>query len=124
MNRVDPESVVVKSPQGTHSGYSMQTVVDDKNGLIVGTDVVNEANDSHQLAVQISGAEANVGRKCEMACADAGYSDIVEIERSSLMERSRWFLLSHRGKRPAHLIRVHSPIMLIRTVTCAPRGSA
>ncbi len=52
-----------------------------KNGLIVGTDVVNEANDSHQLAVQISGAEANVGRKCEMACADAGYSDIVEIEK-------------------------------------------
>lgn len=81
VNRVDPESVVVKSPQGTHSGYSMQTVVDDKNGLIVGTDVVNEANDSHQLAVQISGAEANVGRKCEMACADAGYSDIVEIEK-------------------------------------------
>ena len=29
VNRVDPESVVVKSPQGTHSGYSMQTVVSD-----------------------------------------------------------------------------------------------
>jgi hypothetical protein len=59
----------------------MQTVVDDKNGLIVSTDVVSEANDSNQLAVQISGAEANLGHECKMACADAGYSDIVEVEK-------------------------------------------
>ena len=81
VNLVDPESVVVKSPQGTHCGYSMQTVVDDKNGLIVHADVVSEPNDSNQLAVQICGAEADLGRKCETACADAGYSDIAEIEK-------------------------------------------
>lgn len=81
VNRVDPQSVVVKSPQGTHSGYSMQAVVDDPNGLIVSTDVVSEANDSNQLATQIAGAEDNLGRECEIACADAGYSDIVEIEK-------------------------------------------
>ncbi len=90
----------------------------------MGTDVVNEANDSHQLAVQISGAEANVGRKCEMACADAGYSDIVEIEKIESDGKITVVPSQSQGKRPAHLIRVHSPIMLIRTVTCAPRGSA
>ncbi len=81
VNRVDPDSVKVKSPQGTHCGYSMQTVVDDRNGLIAHTDVVSEANDFNQLAVQIEGAEADLGQKCKMACADAGYSDIVEIEK-------------------------------------------
>ncbi len=81
VNQIDPESVVVKSPQGTHCGYSMQTVVDDKNGLIVHTDVVSEANDSNQMAVQIGGAEAYLGRECKTACADAGYSDTSEIAK-------------------------------------------
>src|SRR5208337_4506440 len=81
INRVDPQSVLVKSPQGVHCGYSMQTVVDDKNGLIVHTDVVSEPNDSNQLAVQVCGAEDDLGRKCDTACADAGYSDTTEIEK-------------------------------------------
>jgi transposase len=81
VNLVDPESVVVKSPQGTHCGYSMQTVVDDKNGLIVHTDAVSEPNDSNQLAVQIGGAEADLGRECKTACADAGYSDTTAIAK-------------------------------------------
>src|SRR5208337_1933920 len=57
------------------------TVVDDQNGLIAHADVVSEPNDSNQLAVQICGAEADLGRECKMACADAGYSDIGEIEK-------------------------------------------
>jgi transposase len=81
VNRTDPDSVVVKSPQGTHSGFSMQTVADDKNGLIAHTDVVKEANDFSQLAVQIQEAAKELGRECKVACADAGYSDIVEIEK-------------------------------------------
>jgi transposase len=88
VNRVDPESTVVKSPQGTHSGYSMQTVVDEQNGLIVHADVVSEANDYNQLAVQISGAEADLGCECKTACADAGYSDIVEIAKIESAEKT------------------------------------
>ena len=87
VNLIDPESVVVKSPQGTHCGYSMQSVVDDKNGLIVHADVVSEPNDSNQLAVQILGAEADLDRKCKTACADAGYSDTTEISRLESPER-------------------------------------
>lgn len=40
INRVGPDSVLVKGPQGTHCGHNMQNVVDDKNGLIVYTEVV------------------------------------------------------------------------------------
>lgn len=56
VNRVDPDSVLVKGRQGTHSGYNMQSVVDDRNGLIVHADVVSKSNDLKQLAVQIQGA--------------------------------------------------------------------
>jgi transposase len=81
VNLVDPDSILVQSRQGTHCGYSLQAVVDDKEGLIARADVVNEANDANQLADQVFGAEAELGFECRIACADAGYSDIVEIEK-------------------------------------------
>jgi transposase len=88
VNLVDPQSVVVKSAQGTHCGYCMQTVVDDKKGLIVHTDVVSEPNDSNQIAVQISGAETDLGRECKAACTDSGYSDITEIAKLELVGKA------------------------------------
>lgn len=88
VNLVDPDSVLVQSRQGTHCGYSVQTVVDDKCGLIAHADVVSEANDANQLADQIFGAEAELGHECKIACADAGYSDIVEIEKLESAEKT------------------------------------
>lgn len=81
INRVDPESVLVKSPQGTHCGYNMQSVVDDKNGLIVHTEVVSESNDLKQLAAQIRGAEADLERECKVACGDAGYWEMTQMAK-------------------------------------------
>jgi transposase len=81
INRIDPQSVMVKGRQGTHCGYNMQNVVDDKNGLIVSTDVVSESNDRNQLAAQIHGAGAALGVKCEIACGDADYWDVTEIAK-------------------------------------------
>lgn len=88
VNLIDPDSVLVQSRLGNHCGYSLQTVADDRNGLIAHADVVNEANDLNQLTDQILGAEAELGRKCEIACADAGYSDIVEIEKLESAEKT------------------------------------
>ena len=81
VNRVDPDSTVMQSPQGTHPGYSMQTVVDDKNGLIVHTDAVNDANDSQQLAKQVKAAHKVLDKDCQVACADSGYSDIEQMQK-------------------------------------------
>jgi transposase len=88
VNLTDPQSALMKSPQGTHSSYSLQSVVDDKNGLIVHTDAVSDANDSQQLANQIRGAEDTLDRDCQVACADAGYSDIEQVEKIESEERS------------------------------------
>ncbi len=88
INRVDPRSAQMKSSQGVHPCYAVQSVTDDKKGLIVHVDAVNDANDSAQLSSQIKGAEDNVGHECQIACADSGYSNIEEIEKVESEKRS------------------------------------
>jgi transposase len=46
LNTTDPDCAKVKDKQTFVAGYNMQTVVDNKNGLIVHTDVVAEANNN------------------------------------------------------------------------------
>ena len=81
VNRTDPESNMMKGVQGTHPSYAVHNVVDDENGLIVHTDAVSDANDGNQLAGQVKGAENNLDQPCNVACADAGYSDIDQIDQ-------------------------------------------
>ena len=42
VNQTDPESRVMASAQGSHAAYNVQCVTDDKHGLIVNVDVVND----------------------------------------------------------------------------------
>lgn len=81
INSTDPDCVKVKGRQGTHSGYNGQIVVDEKNGLIVSSDVVNNNNDRQQFAGQIEQAHENLERKCNNACADAGYADTDKLAK-------------------------------------------
>jgi transposase len=79
INRVDPDCCRVHSRQGTHAGFNAQIVVDEKNGLIVNSDVVSENNDLGQLSNQIEQANEVLGDKCKTACGDAGYCNYDEI---------------------------------------------
>lgn len=79
-NTVDSECTRINSIQGTHAGYSVQAVVDERNGLIVSSDVVGENNDLEQFANQINQANETLGSKCEVACADSGYASTEELE--------------------------------------------
>lgn len=88
INRVDSDSALMKSPQGTHPSFAVQSVVDDRKGLIVHTDVSYEANDSQQFAQQVQDAEQTLEKDCEMACADAGYSNIEELEKVESEKRT------------------------------------
>src|ERR1035437_352804 len=72
-NTTDPDCRHLQGRQGTHAGYNVQAVVDDKHGLIVQSDVVDDVNDRHQLENQTSQANAVLGKSCETVCADAGY---------------------------------------------------
>lgn len=81
VNLTDPDCALMKSVQGSHASYNVQSVVDDKNGLIVHAEAVTDATDINQLAKQIEQANEQIGKKCETACADAGYSDSHELEK-------------------------------------------
>ncbi len=80
INTTDSECARMNSIQGSHAGYNAQAVVDEKHGLIVHADVVNENNDRQQFAAQISQANETLGQKCLVACADQGYSTTDELE--------------------------------------------
>jgi transposase len=81
INATDLECTQFRSNQGSHAGYNAQAVVDEKHGLIVSSDVVNENNDCHQFADQIEQANETLGKQCDTACADAGYADVNELEK-------------------------------------------
>jgi transposase len=81
INLTDQDCTRVRGRDGSHAGYNVQTVVDEKHGLIVSSDVVNENNDLHQFSKQIEQAHEALGKKCQVACADAGYATLDELEK-------------------------------------------
>lgn len=81
INITDGDCVKVKSRQGIHAGYNGQIVVDEKHGLIVNSDVVNESNDVNQFANQINQANQTLGQKCRKACGDAGFANTDELKK-------------------------------------------
>jgi hypothetical protein len=80
-NQTDPDCRLIKSIQGKHASYNVQSVVDDKHGLIVQAQSVSEVNDRNQFARQIDRANALMEKPCKTACADAGYADTDELEK-------------------------------------------
>ena len=80
LNSVDPDCVRIKGRQGSHAGYNGQIVVDGKHGLIVNSDVVSENNDLNQFSSQLNQAQEVMGKKCETACADAGFANTENLK--------------------------------------------
>ncbi len=80
-NTTDADCRRMHGRGGSHAGYNIQSVVDEKQGLIVNSDVVNENNDLHQFANQIEQAHETLNKKCQTACGDAGYADVNELEK-------------------------------------------
>ena len=79
INTTDPDCRHVKGRQGVRPGYNLQSVVDDKNGLIVQVDVVNDSNDVQQFGNQIEQANKTLEGKCKIACADSGYANTQQL---------------------------------------------
>jgi transposase len=81
INLTDPDCALMHSIQGSHASYNVQSVVDDKNGLMVHAEAVQEATDVNQFASQIDQANEVLEEPCKVACADAGYADTEELQK-------------------------------------------
>jgi transposase len=80
INTVDPECGRMNLYNRTDAGYNVQSVVDEKHGLIVNMDVTGENNDINQLSSQVFQAEEVTGKRCVTAVADEGYTNVEELE--------------------------------------------
>jgi transposase len=81
VNQTDPDCRIIKSIQGKHAGYNVQSVVDDEHGLIVQAEATAEVNDRNQFARQVNQANEVLEKSCKAACADAGYANTDELAR-------------------------------------------
>ena len=81
INTTDPDCQLMHSIQGTHASYNVQSVVDEKHGLIVNVDAVAACTDIGQFAHQIEQAHAVLPKPCKTACADSGYSQLEDLEK-------------------------------------------
>ena len=79
INLTNPDCAVMHSTQGSHASYNVQSVVDEKHGLIVHAEAVSETSDVNQFARQIEQAKEVLPEPCKVACADAGYADTEEL---------------------------------------------
>jgi len=71
-NFTDPESRIMKGPDGFVQAYNVQVAVDDLQ-LIVGQAVTQETNDKKQLMPMITAIEQQSGDTPAQLLADAGY---------------------------------------------------
>jgi len=70
-NFTDPESRIMKGPDGFVQAYNVQVAVDDQQ-LIIGQAVTQETNDKKQLLPMISTIEQQAGAAPPQLLADAG----------------------------------------------------
>jgi transposase len=71
-NFTDPESRIMKGPDGFVQAYNVQVAVDDLQ-LIVGQAVTQETNDKKQLMPMLTTIEQQSGDTPDQLLADAGY---------------------------------------------------
>lgn len=81
INLTDPDCAIMHSVQGSHASYNVQSVVDDKHGLMVQIEAVNDTSDVNQFGRQIDQANQNLEEPCKVGCADAGYADTEELKK-------------------------------------------
>src|SRR5215813_1411974 len=81
VNLTDPDCAIMHSVQGSHASYNVQGVTDDKHGLLVHVEAVNDTSDVDQFARQIEAANEDLAKVCEVACGDAGYANTEELKK-------------------------------------------
>jgi IS5 family transposase len=65
---------------GFRIGYNVQTVTDAAHGLVVTTAVINQGNDSGQLAAQLARVHKEQNARPQEVLLDAGYATTADIQ--------------------------------------------
>ena len=76
----DPESRLMKSRDGYHPAYNVQTGVDKKSKMIVVAEVTNSINDLDQLPTNVEKTKEQTGIVPKTVEADRGYAELDGIQ--------------------------------------------
>lgn len=79
-NFTDPESRIMKGPDGFVQGYNAQAAVDAKAQIIVAHGLSDGSADSGSLVAMVDAVKANAGRDPDQFSADAGYCSDANLE--------------------------------------------
>ncbi len=79
-NFTDPESRILKGPDGFLQGYNAQIAVEPVLQLIVGQAVVQAANDKKQLLPMLATVKEQSGQKPKQVLADSGYTSDASLK--------------------------------------------
>jgi len=82
-NFTDPESRIMKGPDGFLQAYSGHVAVDAQSQVIVAQGLTNNAADVTQLAPMVAQIKANTGRQAQELSADAGYCSEANLKELS-----------------------------------------
>ncbi len=72
-NFTDPQSRIMKGPEGFVQAYNAQIAVEPALGLIVAQALTQDANDKNQLLPMIDAVKRQSGQKVDEVLADSGY---------------------------------------------------
>ena len=78
----EPEARYMKNRRSFEPSYNAQAVADQKSGMIVAEDVVDEGADNGQLVPMLDMVQENLGATAEETVADAGYFAAAQIAQA------------------------------------------
>jgi len=81
ISQTDRDAKLMRSREGKIPAYNVQLAVDEKNKMIIDTEVVNEENDVNQLYEMMKSIEEESGIVPEEIIADKGYYNPELIEK-------------------------------------------
>jgi transposase len=99
-NFTDPQSRIMKTPNGFEQAYNAQAAVDADSQVIVAAGLTNAGNDKQQVVPMAAAIEQNMGRTPKELSADSGYcseANLAELERL----RIRGYVATGRQKHGA-----------------------
>jgi transposase len=126
----EPEARYMKNRRSLEPSYNAQAVADQKSGMIVAEEVVDQGADNGQLAPMLDRVQENLGATAQETVADAGYFASAQIALAEekqyevLVAKSSGESTAEKGAKsdPYHASRfIYDPE---RDICICPRGAS
>lgn len=82
MHPKEKEARLMRNSGKKELSYNAQAVVDDKNQILVGIDLINNENDAESLVPMIDEVKETIGKTAEVTLADSGYATSEQISKA------------------------------------------